>query len=40
MRVKEEERKGGDIHDRFCKGHRREVMTDWVSGVTEQLVEF
>lgn len=36
MRVKEKERRSGDIHDGFCKGHRKEVMIDWRA----QLAEF
>jgi len=36
MRVKEKERRSGDIHDQFFKGHRKEVMIDWGA----QMVEF
>lgn len=41
MRVQEEERRRRDIHDKFCKGHRREVMmADWVSEERKQLMKF
>lgn len=32
----QEKERSGDIHDQFCKGHRKEVMIVWGA----QLVEF
>lgn len=40
MRVQEEERRRGDIHGKFCQGHRREVMADWLSAERKQLGKF